>query len=150
MLKLEEIKEIIKMVDESSLKSFKLEQDGAKIIISKEEKLYRKKINTDLKEENEESIASKTDEANLKGADNENYEIKSPMVGNFYLSGKPQEEPFVKVGQKVNENTVVCVIETMKIYNEIEAGVQGKIVEVLASDGEFVEYGQPLFKVKKN
>lgn len=150
MLKLEEIKEIIKMVDESSLKSFKLEQDGAKIVISKEENLYRKKINTDLKEENEESIASKTDEANLKDTDNENYEIKSPMVGNFYLSGKPQEEPFVKVGQKVNENTVVCVIETMKIYNEIEAGVQGKIVEVLASDGEFVEYGQPLFKVKKN
>lgn len=150
MLKLEEIKEIIKMVDESSLKSFKLEQDGAKIVISKEGNLYGKKINTDLKEENEGAIASKADEANLKDTDNENYEIKSPMVGNFYLSGKPQEEPFVKVGQKVNENTVVCVIEAMKIYNEIEAGVQGEILELLASDGEFVEYGQPLFKVKKS
>lgn len=138
------------MVDESSIKSFKLQQDGAKIVISKEGNLYGKKINTDLREENEGSIASKTDEANLKDTDNENYEIKSPMVGNFYLSGKPQEEPFVKVGQKVNENTVVCVIEAMKIYNEIEAGVQGEIVELLASDGEFVEYGQPLFKVKKS
>jgi len=69
-------------------------------------------------------------------------------VGTFYAASEPGADPFVKPGQKVMANTVVCVLEAMKLFNEIEAGITGEIVEVLCKDGEFVEYGQPLFLVK--
>lgn len=145
MLKLDEIKEIIKMVDGSSLKSFKLEQDGTKIVISKGDQKIVSEINTSLKSE-EKALPFVQDE--IKLMDEGSY-IKSPMVGNFYLSEKPGEEPFVNIGDRVNEDTVVCIIEAMKIYNEVEAGVTCEIVDILAKDGDFVEYGQPLFKVKE-
>lgn len=70
------------------------------------------------------------------------------MVGTFYQSPSPDADPYVKVGSKVQKNTVVCIIEAMKLFNEIEAEVDGEIVEVLVKDGQLVEYGQPLFLVK--
>jgi acetyl-CoA carboxylase biotin carboxyl carrier protein len=73
--------------------------------------------------------------------------IKSPMVGTFYKSPNPDSQPFVKVGDHVSNETVVCIIEAMKVFNEIPAEVSGKIVAVLVENGEPVEYGQPLFKV---
>jgi len=75
--------------------------------------------------------------------------IKSPMVGTFYRSASPESPPFAEVGAKVVENTVVCIIEAMKIMNEIQAEVKGTIVEVLVESGQPVEYGQRLFKVKQ-
>jgi acetyl-CoA carboxylase biotin carboxyl carrier protein len=74
--------------------------------------------------------------------------ITSPMVGTFYATPSPEEDSFVQTGDQVDENTVVCIIEAMKLFNEIEAEAKGEIVEVLVSNGELVEYGQPLFKVK--
>jgi acetyl-CoA carboxylase biotin carboxyl carrier protein len=73
--------------------------------------------------------------------------IKSPMVGTFYKSPNPDSQPFVKVGDHVSNETVVCIIEAMKVFNEIPAEVSGKIVAVLVENGEPVEYGQPLFRV---
>ena len=98
----------------------------------------------------------------------EGIEITSPMVGTFYralssgskpsaepfdkLRGEPVEplrsKPYIDIGAEVNPETVVCVIETMKIINEIKAGVTGKVVEVLVEDGEAVEFGQPIFRVQ--
>ena len=75
-------------------------------------------------------------------------EITAPMVGTFYGAPDPKAEPFVKVGSKVTPNTVVCILEAMKLFSEIEAEVEGEITEILVKDGEFVEFGQPLFKVK--
>lgn len=76
-------------------------------------------------------------------------EILSPIVGTFYRSSGPDAEPFVDVGVEVNEETVVCIIEAMKVMNEIKAEVQGRIVAILVENGESVEYGQPLFRVKQ-
>jgi acetyl-CoA carboxylase biotin carboxyl carrier protein len=73
--------------------------------------------------------------------------VKSPMVGTFYARPNPKAEPFVKVGDRVDTSTVVCIIEAMKVFNEIPAEVRGKVVAVLASDGEGVEFDKPLFKV---
>jgi acetyl-CoA carboxylase biotin carboxyl carrier protein len=73
--------------------------------------------------------------------------IKSPMVGTFYSRPNPKAEPYVKVGDRVDSSTVVCIIEAMKVFNEIPAEVRGKIVAVIASDGEGVEFDKPLFKV---
>lgn len=74
--------------------------------------------------------------------------VKSPMVGTFYRSPSPDSPPFVDVTSKVEEKSVVCIIEAMKIMNEIQAEVKGTIVEMLVENGQPVEYGQRLFKVK--
>src|SRR5262245_39366446 len=73
--------------------------------------------------------------------------IKSPMVGTFYSRPNPKAEPYVKAGDRVDTTTVVCIIEAMKVFNEIPAEIRGKIVAVLCEDGEAVEFDKPLFKV---
>jgi acetyl-CoA carboxylase biotin carboxyl carrier protein len=75
--------------------------------------------------------------------------IKSPMVGTFYRSPSPESKPFTETGTKVTETSVVCIIEAMKIMNEIQAEVKGTIVELLVENGQPVEYGQRLYKVKQ-
>jgi acetyl-CoA carboxylase biotin carboxyl carrier protein len=78
----------------------------------------------------------------------EGVEIKSPMVGTFYASPSPETPPFVTPGQEVTPDTVVCIIEAMKVMNEIKAEVSGTIVEVSAENGKPVEFGQTLFRLK--
>jgi len=75
--------------------------------------------------------------------------IKSPMVGTFYRAASPESKPFADVGTKVVENSVVCIIEAMKIMNEIQAEAKGTILELLVENGQPVEYGQRLFKIKQ-
>ncbi|MEX0968433.1 MAG: acetyl-CoA carboxylase biotin carboxyl carrier protein [Bacteroidia bacterium] len=72
-------------------------------------------------------------------------EIKAPMVGTFYRSAGPDKDPFVKVGDNINKGDVVCIIEAMKLFNEIEAEISGKVVKVIADDASPVEFDQPLF-----
>ena len=76
--------------------------------------------------------------------------VKSPMVGTFYSAPSPESKAFAEKGTKVVENTVVCIIEAMKIMNEIQAELKGTIIEVLVESGQPVEYGQRLFKVKQS
>jgi acetyl-CoA carboxylase biotin carboxyl carrier protein len=75
--------------------------------------------------------------------------VKSPMVGTFYKAASPESKPFAEIGTKITETSVVCIIEAMKIMNEIQAEVKGTIVEILVENGSPVEYGQKLFKVKQ-
>jgi acetyl-CoA carboxylase biotin carboxyl carrier protein len=75
--------------------------------------------------------------------------VKSPMVGTFYRSPSPESKPFVDIGSKIEDNSLVCIIEAMKIMNEIQAEVKGTVVEILAENGQPVEYGQRLFKLKQ-
>lgn len=74
--------------------------------------------------------------------------VKSPMVGTFYRAPSPESANFTDVGQKIGVDSIVCIIEAMKVMNEIQAEISGTITEVLVDNGESVEYGQPLFKVK--
>ena len=83
-------------------------------------------------------------------ADADTLFIKSPMVGTFYQAPSPESKAFAEVGQKVTETSVVCIIEAMKIMNEIQAEAKGTIVEILVENGQPVEYGQKLFKLKKS
>ena len=90
-------------------------------------------------------------EDSLVAMDNkeENYKIvKSPMVGTFYESSSPDAEAFVKIGDKVKKGQVLCIVEAMKLMNEIESEFDGEIVEVCVKNEEVVEYGMPLFKIK--
>ena len=86
------------------------------------------------------AIAAKVDDASV-------VVVKSPMVGTFYTSPSPDAAPFVKVGDHVGPSSTICVIEAMKVFNEIPAEASGQIVAVLVENGEPVEFGQPLFKV---
>jgi acetyl-CoA carboxylase biotin carboxyl carrier protein len=76
--------------------------------------------------------------------------IKSPMVGTYYAKPNPKSPAFVKVGDHVDPEKVICIIEAMKVFNEIPAELTGKVVAILAKDGEAVEFGKPLFKVDTN
>ena len=74
--------------------------------------------------------------------------VTAPIVGTFYQSSAPDKPPYVKVGDEIAEGDVVCIIEAMKFMNEVTSQVSGKVTEILVKDGEFVEFGQPLFRVK--
>ena len=76
--------------------------------------------------------------------------IKSPMVGSFYGAPSPDSDAFVKVGDSITESSVVCILEAMKVMNEIKAEISGTITEILVNDGEAVEFGQPLFRIKRS
>ncbi|MEN8150390.1 MAG: acetyl-CoA carboxylase biotin carboxyl carrier protein [Planctomycetota bacterium] len=75
-------------------------------------------------------------------------EVPSPMVGSFYRASSPDTDPFVEVGDRIDEESVVCIIEAMKVMNEIKAEVSGEVVEILVQNGEAVEFGQPLFLLR--
>lgn len=73
--------------------------------------------------------------------------LKAPMVGTFYKAPSPEADPFISVGDKVTNDSVVCILEAMKLFNEIQAETSGEIAEILVEDGEMVEYDQPLFRI---
>ena len=76
--------------------------------------------------------------------------ITSPMVGTFYRAPAPDADPFVEVGATISPDTVVCILEAMKVMNELKAGIRGRVVAILVENGQPVEYGQPLFHIRKN
>ena len=81
--------------------------------------------------------------------DEDTYIFKSPMVGTFYRKPSPDDPTFVSSGDKINKGDVLCIIEAMKVMNEVQADQGGEIIEILVEDSVSVEYGQPLFKIRK-
>lgn len=152
-----DIKKLIDDMGNSKLDSLDIEfPDGIKISMTKnsqkEVAVTTKK--TDIIEASAPitvPVVTEKKEASLVAMDNkeENYKIvKSPMVGTFYESSSPDAEAFVKVGDKVKKGQVLCIIEAMKLMNEIESEFDGEIVEVCVKNEDVVEYGMPLFKIK--
>ncbi|MFT8320652.1 MAG: acetyl-CoA carboxylase biotin carboxyl carrier protein [Bacillus sp. (in: firmicutes)] len=157
MFKIQEIKELIKLIDESNINDFSYEQDGTKIEIKKnygEVVMASPVQSTSIQAQAptpksvESAPVSTIAEEAAAPAEENLHKITSPMVGTFYQSSSPDTDVFVKVGDKVSKDSVVCIVEAMKLFNEITAEVDGEIVEVLVKDGELVEYGEPLFLVK--
>ncbi|WP_062198505.1 acetyl-CoA carboxylase biotin carboxyl carrier protein [Massilibacterium senegalense] len=171
MLKIQEIRELIKLMDQSNLDEFKYELDGAKITLKRnKEKIVAADVisvaapqapvapaapakevapaapKAEVAPVKEEAPAPAAPSANVD--DPSLVKITSPMVGTFYASPSPDQPAYVKVGDKVDEESIVCIVEAMKLFNEIEAEVKGEIVEVLVQNEQLVEYGQPLFLVK--
>ncbi|KYC64087.1 MAG: acetyl-CoA carboxylase biotin carboxyl carrier protein [Weizmannia coagulans] len=158
MLKVEEIQALIELVDRSNLDEFEFENDGTVIKMKKNtgvqviERPVREVAQVSappqMPAQPRQLAENPQPEAPAQAADENLHKIVSPMVGTFYQAGSPEEEPYVQIGSKVSPNTVVCMIEAMKLFNEIEAEVEGKIVDILVKDGQLVEFGQPLFLVK--
>jgi acetyl-CoA carboxylase biotin carboxyl carrier protein len=158
MFKLSEIKELIKLVDQSSLQELEIQNEGSKLLIRKPNKtesvivtstpaLYAPSAPVQVSHAVDTSVAQETAPAVLEQSDL--HRIVSPMVGTFYHASSPEASPFVKAGDMVKEKTVVCIVEAMKLMNDIVADTTGEIVEILVENGQLVEYGQPLFLVKK-
>ncbi|KGX90907.1 acetyl-CoA carboxylase [Pontibacillus halophilus JSM 076056 = DSM 19796] len=159
MLKVQEIRELIKLIDESSIDEFTYETNGTKVSMKKNEGevVTRPAVAetpvieqpTPSVQPRQETPAPAMEEAPTEtSAANWDKEIVSPMVGTFYESPSPEDAPYVKAGDSVKADSVVCIVEAMKLFNEIEAEVDGEIVERLVENGQLVEYGQPLFRVK--
>ena len=143
-----EIRKIIQDMGESKIDTLEIEfPDGLKI------KMDKGKNNVETSSQNTQVIPVVSNEVvnNIKTETKQEEEykiIKSPMVGTFYSKSSPKAEPFVKVGDKVKKGQVVCIVEAMKLMNEIEAEFDGEIVEVCKKDEDMVEYGTTLFKLK--
>ncbi|MBA2869945.1 acetyl-CoA carboxylase biotin carboxyl carrier protein [Anoxybacillus calidus] len=170
MLKIQEIRELIRLIDQSSIEEFVYENEGTKVHMKKpgsniplETVVKQTVVEPTAPAPKQEPVVQPTpaqpavqavevkqeEKPKQEAVNTENlHKITSPMVGTFYASPSPDAPPYVKVGDKVKTDTVVCIVEAMKLFNEIEAEVNGEIVEVLVKNGELVEYGQPLFLVK--
>ncbi|MBP2240826.1 acetyl-CoA carboxylase biotin carboxyl carrier protein [Cytobacillus eiseniae] len=160
MLKIQEIRELIKLVDQSTIDEFVYEQDGSKIKMKKKtaEAVVVQPAKNVLQEVQapvsvqpapvkQEVAAEPVAKETVTEAENL-HKITSPMVGTFYQASSPDVDAYVNVGSRVSKDSIVCIVEAMKLFNEIEAEINGEIVEVLVRDGQLVEYGQPLFLVR--
>ena len=147
-----DIKEIVKDMGESKIDELKIEfPDGTKISMKKNDQKVVYKAEPEVHEvvKPQASVENTTVHANSENKVEENYkEIKAPMVGTFYSKSSPTAKPFVSVGDKVKKGDVVCIIEAMKLMNEIESEFDGEIVEICKKDEDMCEYGECLFKIK--
>lgn len=145
-MNIKEIREMIDLMNKNDLKEFELEKDGMKIRLKKSggsiqqemlgERISLKPAPQALRPQAAETKQKKT------------LEIKSPMVGTFYRAASPDAPSFIDIGAVVEPGQVVCIIEAMKLMNEIKSDVKGKVVDILAQNGNPVEFGQALFVVE--
>ncbi|AEJ43614.1 acetyl-CoA carboxylase, biotin carboxyl carrier protein [Alicyclobacillus acidocaldarius subsp. acidocaldarius Tc-4-1] len=150
---MQEIRELIRLLDDSTLTELELEFEDGKVRLAKRAEMVSYTVPQVTMPAAQAapapSAAQPSGSAAPAAEDPALHVITSPMVGTFYRAPAPDAPPFVDVGSQVGPKTVVCIIEAMKLMNEIEAEVSGEIVEILAENGQLVEYGQPLFKVRR-
>lgn len=149
-MNIKEIKEMINLMNENSLLELEVEKDGMRIRLKKTSSgietvsgpvlIERERVSSDVPLRTEGSAAEKPGVKTV--------EIKAPMVGTFYRSPAPEAPPFVEVGQTIDLGQVICIIEAMKLMNEIKSEVKGKILETLVDNAEPVEFGQPMFLIE--
>ncbi len=161
------VKELIQTFNQAGLTSLSLKNNGFELELEKKadskknsvETISRNSAVTDSIENNtdsvdkqikssEENTTQHIQEGNKTTEDMNKKMILSPMVGTFYGASSPKAEPFVKVGTIVKKGDIVCVIEAMKLMNEVESEVDGEVVEILINNEEMVEYGQPMFVLR--
>ena len=146
-----DIRKLIEDMGNSKLTTLDIEfPDGIKIKMEKnDEKIIQEVVsynsNNVITKENVEVQETKIE--NVKSEDKEGRIITSPMIGTFYAKPSPDSNPFVEVGKTIKKGDTVCIVEAMKLMNEIESEFDGKIVEILVKDGQMVDFGKPLFRI---
>jgi acetyl-CoA carboxylase biotin carboxyl carrier protein len=146
---LEDIQELIKFVAKSGATEVDLEFEGVKVSIKSPAKKRRGEKEEPITVIQQAPVASEPENTVAKTQeDDSNYvTIKASMIGTFYRSSGPDKDAFVNVGDEIKEGDAICIIEAMKLFNEIESEISGKIVKVLVDDNTPVEFDQPLFLV---
>lgn len=162
-----QVQKLIKLISESNLAEFKMEEGDVKISIRTKHYAGTKMapaqqiipVQTSMPQMQQSQLpvsqaapaakdTERTETDNSDAAEDDNYVyVRSPMVGTFYRSSAPDKDPFVKPGDQISSGDVVCIVEAMKLFNEIEAEVSGKIIKILVDDTSPVEYDQALFIV---
>jgi len=165
-----QIQDLIKLVNKSNISEIRIEEENFKITLRTTAYSYPARSKSDVQAPIAvpvQTVAQQTappsetpqqsapaekpepqKEAPTTPSDEDKYvTVKSPMIGTFYRSSSPDKDPYVQIGDVVKKGTVLCIIEAMKLFNEIESEVEGKVVKVLAEDASPVEYDQPLFLI---
>ncbi|SCJ47558.1 Biotin carboxyl carrier protein of acetyl-CoA carboxylase [uncultured Clostridium sp.] len=158
MLDYNKIKELINEIDSSSIRVFELENDGFKLKLSKNDEAKAREISRREESKQDEIDFKTTTKRELKevvvedeinnSVDIDLKEVKSPLVGTFYSSSTPGGKPYVEIGSKVKKGDVLCIVEAMKIMNEVTSDFDGEIIEILRKDEDIVEFGMTIFKIK--
>jgi acetyl-CoA carboxylase biotin carboxyl carrier protein len=146
-----EINKLVKFMEEKKLSHFELEVEDLKIKINRNPSPLLPSETIPAAQETEESEVNESvqsQEAEPEKGKNNLFFIISPMVGTFYRTPDPSSSPFVEVGDPVKKNQTLCIIEAMKLMNEIESEVNGTLEEIYVENGKAVEYGQKLFSIK--
>ena len=144
-MNLKEVKELINLMNENELVELEIERDGLKIRLKKCSVREEEVITTSKAPK---VLAEVVKEEGAQLEKQKLIEINSPMVGTFYRAASPESTPFVDVGSEIEPAEVICIIEAMKLMNEIKAEFKGKIKEILVENGSPVEFGQVLFRVE--
>jgi len=148
-MNLKEIKELIALMNENELMELEIERDGMKIRLKKSASGKIETVTEERTRPNATQVV-RTGEKPAEPAKSERnvIAIKAPMVGTFYRSASPESKPYIEIGQTVEVGQVVCIIEAMKLMNEIKSEVKGKVVEILMENARSIEYGQALFMLE--
>ena len=144
-MNLNDIKDLITILNNTDIETIEIEKSDIRIMITKGS-LGSNSTPKLEKTTRHEIVESKE---NSTAIDNQIYIVKSPMVGTFYVSSSPDAAPFVKVGDRIEKGQTICIIEAMKIMNEIESEMSGEVVEILVNNENVIEYGQALMKVRR-
>jgi acetyl-CoA carboxylase biotin carboxyl carrier protein len=139
-MKLDKIRELLDIMDANNLAEIEIEEDGVKIRLRKGELPSEALVTTVPAGEKTVTVPlTETPSADT---------VNAPMVGTFYRAPSPDAPPYVDIGDSVTADTVVCIVEAMKVMNEIKSGLDGVVTEILAETGSAVEYGHPLFRIE--
>ncbi len=162
---MDELRDLIQLIRENDFTDFELEREGYRVRFRRSGDVSSKHSASDTSSATQTTLSTTTG-AEAKGStpapthpgakaqsaaseDQDLYIIPSPIVGTFYRSASPNADSFVKIGSRVEPDTVVCIIEAMKLMNEIQAESTGEVAKIYVENGQPVEYGQPLFGIKK-
>jgi len=165
-MELKEIRQLIKLVEQADIGELEIVEDGRKVRISKNSKTANETVFVNSQPWQTytptpvnpppaspsivpQTIEQEKTESESEVAASAYYEIRSPMVGTFYRAPSPDADPYVELGQYVNVGQTLCIIEAMKLMNELESDYAGKIVKILVENTQPVEYNQPLFLIEK-
>lgn len=146
---IKEIKELIELIRDTGVEEFEMEKAGVRLRVrnSKPSGVAHGVAAIPVTAEVA-ALPAPTAPAVQAKEEEDLHIFRAPIVGTFYLTPKPDAEPFVQVGDRVNQASIVCIIEAMKIFNQIECDVVGEVVEILVENGQPVEYGEPLMKIR--
>lgn len=150
------VKKLVKVLEESKLSELEVEQEGLKVKLSKSfpnrgesfAPHHYVQLQTPVQQETVKEENGTKEVAKKEVVSDNIHEVKSPIVGSFYRAPSPDADPYVRVGDRVSAGTVLCIIEAMKLMNEIISEVDGEVVKIMIENGQPVEYNQPLFQIK--
>lgn len=141
-MELEDLKELIEYLKETDITEISIEKDGIKVKIKREKMLSPMEISVQKLGSLQEKVTRETEEETRV------ITVTSPIVGTFFRAPSPEADPFVETGSKVKKGQVLCIVEAMKLMNEIESEIDGVLIKILVDNGQPVEYGEPLFLIE--